>query len=72
MSQRTWFKPENTSGLTDADRRILNCAVRNAFHPDREPRHIDLVVFRTVYRPGMSANELIEAAESGVARDDAG
>jgi hypothetical protein len=69
MGQRTWFKPENTSGLTDADLRVLNCAVRNAFPPDREPRRIELVVFRTVYRPGMSANDLLTAADATAGPD---
>ena len=62
MAQRTWFTPEICEGLAAQDCSILNRAARNAFPVGDEPRHLDLVTLRTVYRPGMSAAELLKAA----------
>ncbi len=62
MAQRTWFTPEICDGLSQADCSILNRAARNAFPTGTDPRHLELVVLRTVYRPGMSASELLSAA----------
>ena len=62
MAARTWFTREKCPDVTDGDRRVLNTAARTAFPPDVEPRHLELVVLRTIYRPGMSANELLAAA----------
>ena len=61
MAARTWFTKEACPDLTDGDRRVLNTAARNAFPPKTEPRHLELVMLRTVYRPGMSANDLLAA-----------
>lgn len=64
MPQRQWFRPDNTADLTDADRGVLNRAARLAFPPGREPKHIELVALRTVYQPGMTADDLLAAADT--------
>lgn len=64
MSQRIWFTAQNTHGLTEADLAVLNRAVRNAYAPNAQPSRVELTVFRTVYRPGMSADEVLAAANS--------
>ncbi len=61
MAARTWFTSEACPDLTSEDRRVLNTAARKAFPVGREPKHLELVDLRTVYKPGMSANDLLAA-----------
>jgi len=66
MAARTWFKPENTSGLSAADLAILNRAVRLVFSTTAPPGREALAAFRSLYKPGMSAKDLAEAFEAEV------
>ena len=61
MAARTWFTPKVCEGLTHDDCRVLNTAARHAFPPHTKPSHLELVVLRTAYRPGMSARDLLAA-----------
>jgi hypothetical protein len=36
MAARTWFRKDNTDGLSDTARSILNTAVRNMYPPGSE------------------------------------
>ena len=57
---RQWFTPVTCEGLSKADCRVLNCAVRN-LHPSpaSKPTHEELCKLRMAYRPGMSARHLL-------------
>jgi hypothetical protein len=59
---RKWFRADNTTGLAEADLRVLNRAARHVAEK-RDPSHLELVILRTVYRPGMSARDLLTAAD---------
>lgn len=63
MSARIFFMPENSAGLTAADCRVLNTAARAAFPPQTPPPFSYLTKLRTTYRPGMSANDLLNQIE---------
>lgn len=65
MMARKWFTLDNTSGLTVGDLSILNRAARlyqDAKRDSESLTHLELVILRTEYKPGMSAGALIEAA----------
>ena len=57
---RKWFTPETTSGLTADDMTILNRAARNLFDV---PSNLELMNLRMLYKPGMSAKDLMDAYE---------
>lgn len=64
MAVRQWFTEQNTADLTTADRAVLNRCGRNIWPVEHQPTRAELVVLRTVYRPGMTAGELAKAAEA--------
>ncbi len=51
-------------GLTSQDLAVLNRAARSLqdTRPEKPLLHLELVILRTKYQPGMSANDLLEAA----------
>lgn len=61
MAARVWFTQTNSGDLSQADVAVLNCAVRNAFPPKKEPTRLQLMEFRMAYRPGMSATDVVAA-----------
>ena len=65
---RVWFTADNTEGLPPADLAILNRAVRRAWPASGcygEPRRLDLEMVRFIYKPGMSAADIIRVMDDG-------
>jgi hypothetical protein len=62
MTQRTWFKPENTDG--DVDLITLNRAARIMEDDQTKPlTRLELMAIRAAYKPNLSANQIAIAAE---------
>ena len=69
MSARRWFTDDQVGSfdnLTKEDVVILNRAVRHLFPPNQTPPSTHFLMnFRSIYKKGMSALDLIDAFESG-------
>ena len=68
MAAREWFFKDKIP--PEIDRDVLNRAGR--LLADRRPRPLsfeELCVLRQVYRPGLSAREILEAAENALNND---
>ncbi len=63
MPARTWFTAENTADVDAADLAIMNRAIRAMHAPGVLPNFGTLSFIRQTYKAGMSARELVDAAE---------
>ena len=67
MAAREWFRPENTPA--DVDRATLNRAARIMQDGMARPlSRTELVAIRCSYRPGLSAQQIADAADEATSR----
>lgn len=68
MAAREWFLARDTPA--EIDRAVLNRAARLMADSQHNPlSRTELVALRCSYRPGLSANEIVAAAEDALDRN---